>query len=309
MLELVKELRERTGAGMADCKKALAETNNNIDEAIKFLREKGLAQAAKKAGRIAAEGVCNVLVAGNTGMVVEVNIETDFAAKADRFVEFVGKVSNQILNGPANTVEALMAEKWVEDANLSVEEAVKGAIAVIGENINIRRFTKIEKKTPGILCSYIHGGGKIAVLVDLEAEQVNEGVHEAGKNICLQIAALLPRFTKVDDVPEEFKAAEMEIITNTALNENAAMEKPRPEKVMMENVIPGRFAKYMKEICLMDQEYVKDGSLTVAKYLDVVSKELGFKVSVNRFVCFERGEGIEKKQENFAEEVAKVTGN
>ncbi|MCL2702678.1 MAG: translation elongation factor Ts [Defluviitaleaceae bacterium] len=310
LMDMVKELRERTGAGMGDCKKALAENNNDIEKAIDYLREKGLAAAAKKAGRIAAEGLCDVLVSadGKTGVVVEVNCETDFAAKGERFVEFVKNVSAQALNSTAADLEPFMGEVWAADKSWTVTEAVSQIISTVGENINIRRFERFNKDTKGTFCTYIHGGGKIAVLVDIDAEQATDAVLEAGKNVCLQIAAMLPKFVSRDEVSDEFKEKELAILTAAAQNENKESENPKPEKVL-ENIVKGRMNKYLNEICLMDQEYVKDNELTVQKYLDAVSKETGFKVAVKRFICFERGEGIERKQENFAEEVAKATGN
>lgn len=307
--DMIKELRERTGAGMTDCKKALGETGNDIEKAIDYLREKGLAAAAKKAGRIAAEGICAVLLSadGKQGVVVEVNCETDFAAAGDRFREFVDNVAKQSLASGAASVESFMEEKWAADPSLTVPQAVSTIIASVGENINIRRIERLVKDSPGALCTYVHGGGKIAVLLDIEAKDGSAAVEEAGKNVCLQIAAMLPKFVSKDDVPAEFKDKELAILTAAGENENKESDKPKPENVL-KNIIQGRLNKYLNEICLMDQEYVKDNELTVAKYMDAVSKELGSPVAIKRFICFERGEGIEKKQENFAEEVAKFTG-
>ncbi|MDR1705705.1 MAG: translation elongation factor Ts [Clostridiales bacterium] len=310
--DMIKELRERTGAGMMDCKKALGENEHDIEMAIKYLREKGLSAAAKKAGRIAAEGICGVAVSGDgkKAVVVEVNCETDFAAAGEKFQAFVKSVENQVMNSSAADIDALLAEKWQADPSLTVAEAVSTIIASVGENINIRRFERVQKTTPGAFCTYIHGNGKIAVLLDIETEnqdQVNDAALEAGKNVCLQIAAMLPKFVSKDDIPQDFLEKENSILTAAAMNENAQSEKPKPDKVM-ENIIKGRLSKYLAEICLMDQEYVKDNQFTVKQYLDGVAKELGTPVTVKRFVCFERGEGIEKKTEDFAAEVAKVTG-
>ena len=307
---LIKELRERTGAGMMDCKRALEENNNDVSKAIDFLREKGLAAAAKKAGRIAAEGVCQVLVSedGKKGVVVEVNCETDFAANGEAFKEYVNQVAAQALASSTNDINAFLEEKWSLDPTLTVKQALSTKIATIGENINIRRFEKFEKSTPGMFSTYVHGGGKIAVLLDVECDTVNDQVKEAGKNACLQIAALIPKFIHSGEIPQDFLEKEKSILTAAALNENKESENPKPENVL-ENIIKGRFNKYLKEICLVDQEYVKDNSMTVGQYIDGVSKEVGSKITLSRFICFERGEGIEKKEENFAEEVAKVTGN
>lgn len=308
--DLIKELRERTGAGMMDCKKALSENDNDVEKAIDYLREKGLSAAAKKAGRIAAEGVCAALISedGKKAVVVEVNCETDFAAAGDRFRAFTQQTAEQALASNASDLNAFLGEKWSVDPTLTVTEAVSSLIATVGENINIRRFERIEKTTPGTFCVYIHGNGKIAVVLDIVADQVNDAVHEAGKNVCLQIAAMLPKFTSKDDIPSEFLEKEQNILSIAAFNENKESPSPKPDNVV-NNIVKGRLNKYLNEICLLDQEYVKDNQFTVRQYLDGVAKEQGFAVSVKRFVCFERGEGIEKKAENFAEEVAKVTGN
>lgn len=308
--DMIKELRERTGAGMMDCKKALEESGNDIQKAIDYLREKGLSAAAKKAGRIAAEGICNVAVSkdGKTAVVVEVNCETDFAAAGDKFRAFVNDVTDQILNSSASDLDGLMKETWAKDPTLTVTEAVSTMIATVGENINIRRFSRLTKTTPGTFSTYIHGNGKIAVLLDITCDNLNDRVLECGKNVCLQIAALLPSFVSRDDISQDFLTRERAILSAAAFNENKENPSPKPDKVV-ENIINGRLNKYLKEICLVDQEYVKDPQITVQKYLEESAKEAGTPITIQQFVSFERGEGIEKKEENFAEEVAKATGS
>lgn len=297
---MVKELRELTGAGMMDCKKALAQTDGDMDKAVEFLREKGLAAASKKAGRIAAEGLVTAVVSedGKSAAIVEVNSETDFVAKNAQFQGYVADVAAQVLASGAEDMEAFLAEPWTKDASLTVAQVLSSQIAVIGENMNIRRFEKIA--TDGIVVDYIHGGGRIGVLIEAGAEVVNEAVKEALKNIAMQIAALTPKYVKRDEIPQEFIDHETEILKIQAKNENP----DKPDNII-EKMIVGRLNKELKEFCLVDQAYVKDGDLTVGKYLEQVSKEVGGKVDVKKFVRFETGEGLEKKEENFAEEVAK----
>ncbi|NDL66158.1 translation elongation factor Ts [Anaerotalea alkaliphila] len=301
---MVKELRERSGAGMMDCKNALAETNGDIDKAIEYLREKGLAKAAKKAGRIAAEGLVAVCESedGKTAALVEVNSETDFVAKNDLFKEFVAEVAKQALQTNALDVESFKAEAWALDPSKTVEEVLNEKIAVIGENLSIRRFEKVVADN-GAVVSYIHGGGRIGVLVEVVVDGADAAVVECAKNLAMQVAAIAPKYVSSDEIPEEYKESEKNILTQQAMNENP--DKPAN---IIEKMIIGRLNKQLKEICLLEQAYVKDGDLTVAKYLEQVSKEAGKKVSVKRFVRFETGEGIEKKEENFAEEVAKQMG-
>jgi len=297
---MVKELRELTGAGMMDCKKALAETDGDMDKAVEFLREKGLAAASKKAGRIAAEGVVTTVVSedGKSGAIVEVNSETDFVAKNAQFQGYVSDVVSQVLASEAKDMDAFMAESWISDSSLTVAQALSSQISVIGENMNIRRFEKIT--TDGVVVDYIHGGGRIGVLIEAGAEVVNDTVKEALKNIAMQIAALTPKYVKRDEISQEFIDHEMEILKVQAKNENP----DKPDSIL-EKMIVGRLNKELKEFCLVDQAYVKDGDLTVGKYLEQVSKEVGGKVEVRKFVRFETGEGLEKKEENFAEEVAR----
>ncbi|EXG86508.1 MULTISPECIES: translation elongation factor Ts [Lacrimispora] len=297
---MVKELREMTGAGMMDCKKALAETDGDMDKAVEFLREKGLAAASKKAGRIAAEGIVTTVVSedGKSAAIVEVNSETDFVAKNAQFQTYVADVATQVLTSQATDMEGFLAETWTQDNSLTVAQALSSQIAVIGENMNIRRYEKIV--TEGVVVDYIHGGGRIGVLIEADAEVVNDTVKEALKNIAMQIAALTPKYVKRDEIPQDFIDHEMEILKVQAKNENP----DKPDNIL-EKMIVGRLNKELKEFCLVDQAYVKDGDLTVGKYLEQVSKEVGGKVDVKKFVRFETGEGLEKKEENFAEEVAR----
>ncbi len=300
---MVKELREMTGAGMMDCKKALAATEGDMDKAVEFLREKGLAAATKKAGRIAAEGVVKTLLSDDhNAVVVEVNSETDFVAKNAEFNEFVDAVAAQAMNSNAADMDAFMQETWAADPSLTVEQALSSKVARIGEKLSIRRFEKVVGAD--LVVSYIHGDGKIGVLVEAATDVVNDDIKEALKNVAMQIAALHPQYVCDSEVPEEFKEHEIEIIKAQIANDPKAAGKP--EKVI-EGMIQGKLNKELKEICLNDQVYVKaeDGKQSVAAYLAQVGKANNAKLSVKKFVRFERGEGMEKKQENFAEEVAK----
>lgn len=300
---MVKELREMTGAGMMDCKKALAATEGDMDKAVEFLREKGLAAATKKAGRIAAEGVVKTLLSDDhNAVVVEVNSETDFVAKNAEFNEFVDAVAAQAMNSNAADMDAFMQETWAADPSLTVEQALSSKVARIGEKLSIRRFEKVVGAD--LVVSYIHGDGKIGVLVEAATDVVNDDIKEALKNVAMQIAALHPQYVCDSEVPEEFKEHEIEIIKAQIANDPKVAGKP--EKVI-EGMIQGKLNKELKEICLNDQVYVKaeDGKQSVAAYLAQVGKANNANLSVKKFVRFERGEGMEKKQENFAEEVAK----
>ena len=301
---MVKELREMTGAGMMDCKKALGETNGDMDAAVEFLRKNGQAKAEKKAGRIAAEGLCKVVADGDkTAAVVEVNSETDFVAKNEDFQAYVEAVANQALASDAADIEAFMAEKWNLDDSKTVKDALTDKIAVIGENLTIRRFQKVTAEN-GFVVSYVHGGGRIGVIVKAECADVCDAAKEACTNIAMQIAAMNPKYISDADVDAEFLAHEKEIILAQIMND--PKESQKPEKVI-EGMVKGRMNKELKEICLLDQVYVKaeDGKQSVAKYLEQVSKEIGTDLTIKEFVRFETGEGLEKKEENFAEEVAK----
>lgn len=300
----VKELREMTGAGMMDCKKALTATDGDMDKAVEFLREKGLAAASKKAGRIAAEGLVATLVNadGKSAVVVEVNSETDFVAKNAQFQGYVADVAAQVLSTSSTTVEAFMEEAWAKDTSKTVAQELSSQIAVIGENMNIRRFEKIV--TDGIVVDYIHGSGRIGVLIEAKADVVNDAVKEALKNLAMQIAALTPKYVNRSEISQDFIDHETEILKVQAKNENP----DKPDNII-DKMIVGRLNKELKEFCLVDQAYVKDGDITVKQYLENVSKEVGGKVEVVKFVRFETGEGLEKKEENFAEEVARQMGN
>ena len=299
----VKELREMTGAGMMDCKKALTATEGDMDKAVEFLREKGLATAQKKASRVAAEGLCKTLVSedGKKAVVVEVNAETDFVAKNEKFQNYVADVAAQAMNTTAADIDAFLAEAWALDTTKTVKEALAAQIAVIGENMNIRRFAQVTEEN-GFVASYTHMGGKIGVLVDVETDVVNDAVKEMAKNVAMQAAALKPLYTNDSEVDADYIAKEKEILTVAAKN-----EKPDANDKIIEGMVKGRINKELKEICLLDQTYVKaeDGKQSVAQYVAQVAKANNATVAVKGFVRFETGEGIEKKEENFAEEVAK----
>jgi elongation factor Ts len=300
---MVKELRELTGSGMSDCKNALVETDGDIKKAIDYLREKGLAAAAKKAGRIAAEGVVEVLIADDRskGVVVEVNSETDFVANNAEFRGYVAFVAKQALDSNAKNMDEFFEERWAADPSVNVKEALSQKIAIIGENLNIRRFDKIVKGENGVFSFYIHANGKMGVLLELESAIDNEVVQEAGKNVCMQIAAMYPKYVSRDEIPADFIEKEKEILTAQANNENTG--KPA---AVIEKMVTGRLNKSLKEYCLLEQAYVKDNDITVGQYLENIGKEVGATVKARKFVCFEKGEGIEKKEENFAEEVSKA---
>ena len=300
---MVKELREMTGAGMMDCKKALNETNGNMDEAVEFLRKNGQAKAEKKAGRIAAEGIVKAVVKDDkVAAIVEVNSETDFVAKNEEFQGFVNAVVNQVADSDAADMDAFMAEAWAADTTKTVKDALVEKVAVIGENLNIRRFEKIV--TDGCVVDYIHGGGRIGVLIEAEADVVNDEIKKCLKNVAMQVAAMSPKYTSRAEVSQEYMDHEKEILLAAAKKENPE----KPENII-EKMIIGRLNKELKEICLLDQAYVQDSDLTVAKYVEKVAKENNANVTVKRFVRFETGEGIEKKQEDFAAEVAAQMGN
>ncbi len=305
--KMVKDLRDMTGAGMMDCKKALAATEGDMDKAVEFLREKGLAAAEKKAGRIAAEGIVDVNVSadGKLASIVEVNSETDFVAKNDKFRDFVAAVAAQAAATTAADIDTFVAEKWSLDSSKTVKEELSSLIAVIGENMTIRRFEKVEAAN-GFVCSYIHGGGRIGILVEVETTVNNEVVQEAAKNVAMQIAALSPKYVDKSEISADFIAHEQEILKAQIMNDPANSKKPEN---IIEKMLEGRLNKELKEFCLVDQAYVKDSELTVGQYVANVAKEVGAPIAIKRFVRFETGEGIEKKQENFAEEVAKQMGN
>ena len=303
--KLVKELREMTGAGMMDCKKALTATDGDMDKAVEFLREKGLATAQKKAGRIAAEGIVMLKVSedGKKAVAVEVNAETDFVAKNEKFQGYVAQVAELALNTKAADIDAFMEEEWTFSESATVKEELAHQIATIGENMNIRRFTQVTEEN-GFVASYTHMGGKIGVLVDVETDVVNDAVKEMAKNVAMQVAALKPLYTNDSEVSAEYIAHEKEILLAQIMND--PKESQKPEKVI-QGMIAGRINKELKEICLLDQVYVKaeDGKQSVGKYVQEVAKANNANITIKGFVRFETGEGLGKKEENFAEEVAK----
>ncbi len=298
--KMVKELREKSGAGMMDCKKALTATDGDMDKAIDFLRENGKMKAAKKADRIAAEGLCYAEVSEDekTGVAVEINSETDFVAKNEKFQNFVATVADQIMKTDVADVDALKASTLADGK--TVDELLTEEIATIGENIKIRRFVKIVEEN-GFVASYTHMGGKIVVLVDVETDVVNDAVKDMAKNVAMQAAAMRPQYCSRNEIGDDFLAKEKEILLAAAKN-----EKPNAPEKVINGIVMGRLNKELSEICLLDQVYVKaeDGKQSVAKYVAQVAKENGAKINVKGFVRFETGEGLEKKSEDFAAEVA-----
>ena len=295
----VKELREISGAGMMDCKKALGETDGDMDKAVEWLRENGLAKAAKKSGRIAAEGMVAVNVAedGKSASIVEVNSETDFVAKNEKFQSYVAEVAAQALETSAADLDAFLAEPWKADTSVTVDEKLKAMIAVIGENMNIRRFEKVT--TDGLLVSYIHAGGKIGVIVEAQTDSSSDAVKECLKNVAMQVAALNPKYVSSDDVDADYKEHEKEILLAQAKNDPKNANKPDN---IIEKMITGRLAKEFKEVCLLEQEYVKaENKENVAKYVKSVGD-----ITIKQFVRFETGEGLEKREDDFAAEVASM---
>ncbi len=293
----VKNLRERTGCGMMDCKKALTESNGDMDKAIEFLREKGLAAAAKKSGRIAAEGLVVSVKddAKKVGVVLEVNAETDFVAKNEKFVNFVNDVALTIINENPADMDALMACKCA-NSEMTVEEELREKILTIGENMKIRRFERME----GDLVAYVHGGGRIGVMVQFNTDLADKAEFDAyAKDIAMQIAAVAPQYLNENEVPADVVAKEKEILTVQAMNEG------KPANIA-EKMVAGRIKKFFKDVCLVDQQFVKDSEKTVAAYTADTAKALGGSIEIVKFVRFEKGEGLEKREENFAEEIAKM---
>ena len=284
---LVKELREKTGAGMMDCKKVLTETDGDLEKATELLRERGIAKAAKKSDRVAAEGLVEAYISedGKVGAIVEVNSETDFVAKNDEFKTFVMDVAKQVVVNNPKDVEELLSQESISESGKTIQEVLVSKIATIGENMNIRRFARFE--SDGLVEKYIHGDGKIAVLVSMK-----NATKELAKDICMQIAAARPEYLNREVVPEERVKKEMEILKAQAMNEGKPAE-------IAEKMVQGRVNKFYGEICLVDQEFVKDPNMKISQLL----KDNG--AEVIEFARFEKGEGIEKKEENFAEEVAK----
>ena len=294
----VKNLREKTGCGMMDCKKALTESNGDMDKAIDFLREKGLAAATKKSGRIAAEGVAYACTnaEGNVGVVIEVNAETDFVAKNAEFNNFVETCAKTVIEKNPQTVEELMTCK-ASGSDLTVEDLVREKILTIGENIKVRRFKRFE----GVVAGYVHAAGKIGVLVnfDVDNKEVakNDSFKNFAKDVAMQIAAINPLYLVPEEIPADVIAHERKILKEQIVGDG------KPENIA-EKIVEGRIGKYYKEVCLMNQAFVKDGNLSIEQYVQKTSKELGTNIKVISFVRFEKGEGIEKKEDNFAQEVA-----
>ncbi len=300
---MVKELREMTGAGMMDCKKALTNTDGDMDKAVEYLRENGLAKAEKKAGRIAAEGIVktNISADGKQAAVVEVNSETDFVAKNEKFQDFVGAVAAQVNQSGAADLEAFMEEAWAEDSSKTVKEELASMIATIGENMNIRRFEKVSCEQ-GLVVDYIHAGGKIGVLIAAETDNTGDAVKECLKNVAMQVAAMNPKYLSSEDVSEDYKEKEKELLLAQAKNDPANANKPDN---IIEKMIMGRLNKELKEVCLTEQVYVKaENKESVAKYVESVAKAEGCSINLVRFVRYETGEGLENKNEDFAAEVA-----
>lgn len=295
---MVKELREKTGAGMMDCKKALSETNGDMERAIEVLREKGLAAAAKKSGRVAAEGIIKTYISEDkkNGAMIELNWETDFVAINEDFVGFAEKVTKIVAEGNFTTVEEVLAANFEGDK--TIQEALTELIAKIGENMSLRRFEKFSVEN-GIVKDYIHGAGRIGVMLELACEKESEVLDVLAKDICMQVAAANPLFLSEADVDQKSLETEREVYRAQALNEG------KPEKIV-EKMVEGRIKKYLKEVCLLDQAWVKDGDMSISKLLEEKSKEVGAPISIVRYARFERGEGIEKVEENFADEVAKM---
>ncbi|MBU3098842.1 MULTISPECIES: translation elongation factor Ts [Clostridium] len=294
---MVKELREKTGAGMMDCKRALSETDGDVEKAIELLREKGLAAAAKKSGRIAAEGLVCTYISEDmkVGAVVEVNCETDFVAINNEFVNLANNTAKQAAQTNSTTIEEFISEKCMSDETITIKDAVTALIAKLGENMSVRRFQKFSIEN-GVVQSYIHGGGRIGVLVELACEKQDDVLIKIAKDVAMQIAAASPLFLDNTCVDKDTLEKEKEIYRVQAINEG------KPEKIV-EKMVMGRVNKYFKEVCLLEQVWVKNADYTITKYLKEESKKLGAEIKVTRFERFERGEGIEKKEENFAEEV------
>ena len=295
----VKELRDRTGVGMMDCKKALVAADGDMDKAIEVLREKGLAVAAKKAGRIAAEGMVTAIVdrEKKVGVLLEVNAETDFVAKNEKFQNFVSGVAKTILEQNPADVDTLMNMNY-DGTDATVDATLKDLILVIGENMKIRRFARLE----GDCVSYVHGGGKIGVLVQFDTDLADtDGFVECGKDVAMQIAAAAAQYMNKEDVPEEVVAKEKEILTAQAMNEG------KPQNIA-EKMVMGRINKFYKEVCLSEQPFIKDDKMSVGKYVEDCAKKLGGTIKMVSFVRFEKGEGLEKREDNFADEVASMIG-
>lgn len=307
--QMVKDLREMTGCGMLDCKKALESSNGDMDAAIEFLRKKGLAGAQKKAGRITAEGVSFTMISKDfkNGVVVEVNSETDFVSKNEKFRAFVFQVAEQALDSSSKSLDDFLNEKWKFDNTKSVKDELSSQISVIGENLSIRRFEKISSPN-GLIFDYIHAGGKIGVLVAVESNVVNDAIKEMTKHIAMQVASMKPKYVSESEIDEDYKNKEREILLEKAKNDPKNAGKP---DAILQKVVEGGLNKELKEVCLNNQVYImaEDGKQTIEQYVQSVGKQNNANVRILKFIRFETGEGIEKKQEDFAAEVAKQIGN
>ena len=294
--KLVKELRDKTGAGMMDCKKALEETNGNVDEAIDVLREKGLSKAAKKADRIAAEGLVRLAFSDDRSqaVVIEVNSETDFVAKNQEFIDFVEKLAEIALTADNNNIDAFMGMLFEGEG--TVNDALVQKTAKIGEKLSIRRFEKLD--TPGtVYTGYIHGGGSIGVIVGIKTDAAADEINVTGKDVAMQVASMSPKYVTEDEADLAFIENEKKIAREQLLNEG------KDEK-LIEKIVPGKIKKVLKEVCLLDQKFVKNGDLTVAQYVAESAKDLGKEMAVTEMVRYEVGEGLEKRSDDFAAEVA-----
>lgn len=307
--QMVKELREMTGCGMMDSKKALEATNGNMDEAVEFLRKKGLAGAQKKAGRITAEGVSLSKISSDfkSGVLVEVNSETDFVAKNEKFKSYVKQICEQALESNSKDMDSFLAEKWKFDNSKTVKEELSSQISIIGENLTIRRFEKISNAN-GLVFDYIHSGGKIGVIVSLDTTVVNDAIKEMAKHIAMQVASMKPKYVYDSEIDNAFKESEKKILLEKAKNDPKNAGKP--ENILVK-VVEGGLAKELKEICLVNQVYImaNDGKQTIEKYVEEVAKQNNATIKIKSFIRFETGEGIEKRKDDFAAEVAKQIGN
>ena len=290
---MVKQLRDETGAGMMDAKKALTEANGDREEAVKILRKKGLASAAKKAGRIASEGAVQAYTSGNVGVLVEVNCETDFVGRTDQFRKFVDEVAQLIAKAKANTVEELANEQWNGE---TVAQKTQALIAAIGENVTIRRFTRYEAPKGGVIGSYIHAGGKVGVMLELVANNDGSRSAEVARDVAMHVAAAEPRFVRREDVTEKDLATEREIARDQAAKSG------KPDNIV-EKMVTGKMEKFYGETCLLEQPYIRNDKQSVSDYLKSSGKESNCAYTVTRFVRYKLGEGIEKKNDDFAAEV------
>ena len=306
---MVKDLREMTGCGMMDCKKALESSNGDMDNAIEYLRKKGLAGAQKKAGRITAEGISYTYIAKDfkKGVVVEVNSETDFVAKNEKFRAYVGQVAEQAIESKSNDLESFLNENWKFDNSKTVKDELSSQISVIGENLTIRRYEKLESPN-GLVYDYVHAGGKIGVLVSVESNVVNDDVKEMAKHLAMQVASMKPKYVTESEIDEDYKNKEREILLEKAKNDPKNAGKPDN---ILQKVVEGGLNKELKEVCLLNQIYImaEDGKQTIEQYVADTAKKQYANIKVLKFIRFETGEGHEKKNEDFAAEVAKQMGN